>query len=205
MARSRPSAPLAGVGTVLVMIGFLHGVVRHSATGQVLVDVSGVGYVVHTPTNPVVGTTVELWVSTLVREDAITLYGFATLEQQATFDALRAVSGIGPGTAVSLLRELGDAEIHRAVHAKDSETLTRVRGVGEKAAVRIITMVKLPEQRNGTETAVITEIDRDALAALETLGYSRGEARVALSAATAAGADTTETLITFALEHLRQS
>jgi Holliday junction DNA helicase RuvA len=183
------------------MIGYLSGTAK-VLQGVVVVVASGVGYRVNTPATIIDGATVSMYVTTVVREDAITLYGFTSTEDQELFDALRAVSGVGPTSALALLRDLGSTEIVRAVTVKDHRLLTKARGVGAKVAERIVSMVKLPTGIADV-TAFDAPADVDAISVLETLGYERGQARIAVASARERGANDTTVLVTDALATLR--
>jgi Holliday junction DNA helicase RuvA len=121
------------------MIARLRGTVVGRAGDATVVDIHGVGYAVHLPASfvAVTDSTVLLHVSTQVREDAITLYGFATPEERETFDLLHSASGVGPRTALAILGHLDLAELRRALADGDIKVLTRVPGVGKKIAERL--------------------------------------------------------------------
>jgi Holliday junction DNA helicase RuvA len=188
--------------TVNSMIGYLAGTAK-VIQSTVLVLCNGVGYRVNTPSNLVDGAPVSLHVTTVVREDAITLYGFLTNVEQDLFDALRSVSGVGPTSALALLRDLGFNEIIRAVNLKDYRMLTKARGVGAKVAERIVSMVKLPIGFADIP-AFDAPADLDAITVLETLGFERGQARIAVASARELGASETSTIVKDALASLRE-
>lgn len=128
------------------MIALLRGNLLSRTGGYGVIDVGGVGYQVFA-TN----TTLERWagddevtahVSTQVREDSITLYGFATDQDRDAFLVLIGVSGVGPKMALSALDSLGLAELHKAVEADDVRTLTSISGVGKKTAQRLALELK---------------------------------------------------------------
>lgn len=174
------------------MIGYLRGTV--AASGRVVIDGSGVGWQVQSAVPLVDGSVVDLHITTVVREDAITLYAFEDDDQRRCFDALTKVSGIGPGIALTILRALTPGELVAAVEAKDVTAFSRVKGVGAKAAEKIITMIKLP-----TDVAGVA-VD-ELVGALEALGYDSIEAKVALAQARAT-TDTDEDALKAALAML---
>ena len=132
-----------------VMIGRLHGVVvSESADGTAVIDVHGVGYEVSVPlgtfgrTARDAGGAVTLLVVTNVREDAITLFGFANERERACFRALTAVAGIGPRIAIAVLGSLPPNELAAAVARGDVKRLQAVPGVGRRLAERLALELK---------------------------------------------------------------
>lgn len=128
------------------MIAFLYGSVAGFATGAVEIDVAGVGYLVNVPF-PVladlrVGESVKLLTHMVVREDAMTLFGFVTSEQKSIFQDLISVSGVGPKLALSILSSLDAEQIKRAVVAGDIDALTAVPGIGKRGAQRMVLELK---------------------------------------------------------------
>ncbi len=128
------------------MIGRLTGTVAtEEADGAVVLDVQGVGYEVSTPLGTVGraralgdGDRVTLHVHTHVREDALTLFGFASLSDRSAFRALIGVSNVGPKIALAVLSALGADELARAVSAGDAGRLHAISGVGAKTAHRLL-------------------------------------------------------------------
>lgn len=157
------------------MIGYLRGVSR----GGGIVDVGGVGYLVRTVQDLPAGDEVELHVHTQVREDAITLFGFAEDRERALFETLLRVNGVGAGTVLALLRSLGSSGLVDAIRRKDAKALAAVKGVGPKLADKIILLTSLPDTGAGdTRTG-------DVIAALTSLGWDRQAATGAATAAVA--------------------
>ena len=131
------------------MIGRLSGrVVEESADGTVVVDVSGVGYEVAVPLGTIGRATLDpsgpvtLFVHTHVREDALSLYGFATREDRAAFRALIGISNIGPKIAMSILSVLSATELAVVIARGEAARLTAIPGVGKKTAERLILELK---------------------------------------------------------------
>jgi Holliday junction DNA helicase RuvA len=118
------------------MIARLRGTFVGRAGAASIIDVNGVGYAVHVPqsVNLVLDDLVVLHISTQVREDAITLYGFPSAEEREAFDLLHSVTKVGPKTALALLGQLDVESIGRAIAHEDVFALTRVPGVGKKTA-----------------------------------------------------------------------
>jgi Holliday junction DNA helicase RuvA len=155
--------------------------------GRAVIDVRDVGYAVYAPLRDVEAwagaSSVEIWVSTDVREDAITLYGFSTDLDRVAFERLRLVDGVGPKVALSALDALGLATLVRAVEADDLTTLTRIPGVGKKLAQRLALELKgkLPATFEAGPASVVAVPEEDTLVlALARLGYNRAEIARAL-------------------------
>ena len=164
------------------MIGKLAGRLAAKHPPQVLVDVNGVSYELDVPMStfyglPAVGEAVTLYTHLQVREDAHTLYGFATLEERAAFRQLIRISGIGARTALSVLSGLSVGELAQAVALQEAGRLVKVPGIGKKTAERL-----LLELKGKLDAAAATGQPQaaDALNALVALGYSDKEALTAL-------------------------
>ena len=194
------------------MIGWLRGVLRERETSGVIVDVGGVGYVVRCPMStflelPKVGEVVELLVTTHVREDAITLFGFGTLGERELFDRLNSVSGVGPRMALGALSALGAASLARCIAEGDTRALAGVPGIGKKTAERIVidlrdkmdalAMAPKAKVRGGPESATA-----DVVSALVNLGYHERVAGKAVSDAHQDGAVGFEALLREALTRM---
>jgi Holliday junction DNA helicase RuvA len=174
------------------MIGKLTGLVDSSGEDWAIVDVSGVGYLVHcsgrTLANlPGVGEPVSLLIETHVREDHIHLYGFLQDSERDWFLLLSTVQGVGSRMALAILSALPPSELIQAIAAQDKSTLTRANGVGPKLAGRIVTELKdkagklafgpVAALAGGTAAQVgVPVLSEDAISALVNLGYQRGEA-----------------------------
>jgi Holliday junction DNA helicase RuvA len=130
------------------MIAHLTGELLGQGLDRLVVDVSGVGYEVSVPLGtqgrlkPREDGRVSLHIHTSVREDAIQLFGFATMEEKRTFDKLISVSGVGPKMALSVLSMLSPTELVKAIEGNDVKALTRISGVGLKTAQRMILELK---------------------------------------------------------------
>lgn len=178
------------------MIARLRGELLHRTSEAVVVDVGGVGYEVHFPEAhhhrlPRLGEEVVLQIHTVVREDAISLYGFLDAAEKELFLLLMGVSGVGPKLARNALSAATPAEISRAIAAGDVGRLKQLPGVGKKTAERLCLELKdkvdfIPLGITPA-TAVVTppeafgdQPSRDALSALMNLGYPAARARQAL-------------------------
>ena len=173
------------------MIAKLKGVVDAVDTDSAIVDVGGVGYLVSasakTLRNLVVGEPATVLVETIVREDAIALYGFLATAERDWFRILTTVQGVGARVALSILSTLSPDEIARAIAAGDRASLSRPTGVGAKLAARLATELKdkaaafgvAPAPGRATDTAapaVAASVNEDAVSALVNLQYRRVEA-----------------------------
>ena len=160
------------------MIGYLRGI----ALSADCVDVAGVGYVVSCPRGLTAGQEAELWVTTVMREDSTTLYGFHDKGEQAVFTALLKVNGVGPRMALDIVGTLGVAGTVTAVRNSDVAVLRSVKGVGPKAASMILASAVMPQvaiQASEMES-VADVVDPEAgaaIAALVSLGIVHAQAR----------------------------
>ncbi len=178
------------------MIGRLTGRLAAKAPDQVLVDVSGVGYVVHIPLStfyelPEVENPVSLWVHTHVREDTLALYGFLTERERSLFLLLLGVAGIGPKVALTVLSGIPPTELASALRNQDVRRLVAIPGVGKKTAERMVLELAekaasfAAEPAAAAPAAVAAE---DVVSALVNLGYRRSEADKAVDTIARAGA-----------------
>jgi len=171
------------------LIAKLKGVVDTVDADSTIVDVGGVGYLVSASSRTLrelaAGDRVTVLVETIVREDAIALYGFLETAERDWFRILTTVQGVGARVALSILSTLSPDEIARAIAAQDRATLSRPAGVGAKLAARLATELKDKAAAFGVApTSKIAEmasmpagsINEDAVSALVNLGYKRVEA-----------------------------
>ena len=172
------------------MIAKLKGVVESVDDGSAVIDVNGVGYLVsassRTLRDLVVGQPATVLVETIVREDAIALYGFLETAERDWFRILTTVQGVGARVALSILSTLSPDEIARAIAAGDKASLSRPAGVGPKLAARLATELKdkaaafgvapTPSRAAAAAPAAPASINEDAVSALVNLGYRRVEA-----------------------------
>src|SRR5579884_2865754 len=140
------------------MIAHLRGIVLEKHPNQVIVEAGGVGYDVQIPIStytsiPREGSAVALRIYTHVREDALLLFGFATVEEKLVFERLIAVSGIGPKLAVTVLSGLPTPELVAAIRGGDVQRLVRIPGVGKKTAERIV--LELKDKLVGVEAGAV--------------------------------------------------
>jgi Holliday junction DNA helicase RuvA len=169
------------------MIGLIRGEIFEKGDDHLLVDVNGVGYVVHVPTDlldRLDGGYVTLHTHMHVRETEMTLYGFADREQLELFRTLLGVQGIGPKVALSILSHVPIETLRQAVAREEAALLARVPGIGPKKARQIVFALrdKIEFEDVWSAGPVISDADNEVIAALTTLGYSVAEAQAALRA-----------------------
>jgi holliday junction DNA helicase RuvA len=177
------------------VIAALRGRILEKSPNRVVVDVNGVGYEVSVPLSTFYGlgepgSDTALRIHTHVREDALSLYGFATALEQDLFTRLIDVSGIGPKVALAVLSGMEPLELMRAIERSDVARLTNIPGVGKKTSERIVLELKdrLPRVQMATVGAGIADAESstvrdDVLSALVNLGYHRPLAEKAAAAA----------------------
>lgn len=166
------------------MIAFLNGRLAAIDAGAVIIDVGGVGYRVQVPLSlinslPEPGGQIMLHTHLAVREDDISLYGFKERGELEYFLKLLNVSGVGPKGALAVLTLFSPGELGQAIVNEDIPALTRAPGIGKKTAGRIILELKdkIPVAAlTGVPGRIQAGLLNDAVAALETLGYSTQEA-----------------------------
>lgn len=170
------------------MIGRLKGELLEVGGGLAVVDCGGVGYEVALPETafqqlPAEGEIVSLFTRQIFREDAVTLYGFATEFQRRVFDLLLEVKGCGPRIALALIGQVGAEQVATAIVAQDARSLTAASGVGARLAERILLELKDKMSAEQFQQRVIGQIGKskptvadELVDALMSLGYRRGEA-----------------------------
>lgn len=180
------------------MIGKLKGVVDSAGEDFAIIDVQGVGYLVHcswrTLQNlPKPGEPVSLAIETQLREDDIRLFGFASEAEREWFRLLQSVQGVGPKAALAIQSVLDAARLAAAIVGQDRTAIARAAGVGPKLAARIIAELKEKALAAGVAEKAGVELAggsapavKDALSALVNLGYARPQAEAAVAAAAAA-------------------
>ena len=129
------------------MIGRISGKLNYVSADHILVDVSGVGYILHvtqtTLTNlPKLGNTVSLFTELVVKEDLLQLVGFITVTEKEWYKLLTSVQGVGSKAALALLSQLSISSISRAILLEDTTTITSVQGIGPKIAKRLVVELK---------------------------------------------------------------
>lgn len=194
------------------MIGYLKGKVKYLAPEFVLLEVNGVGYEVicsGAAFSKLSGASEgEVYTYMQVKEDGVSLFGFADMQEKGLFLKLTSVQGVGAKMAISLLSSMRPSDISEAIATADSKRLSAVKGLGKKTAERIILELhgKISadellggESVGGRVSALPTEEDDDAVAALMGLGFTKQESARAVERAKSAGARTVEDIIAAAL------
>ncbi|HEY1955542.1 MAG TPA: Holliday junction branch migration protein RuvA [Polyangiaceae bacterium] len=178
------------------MIGRLTGRVVHEEPDAVVLDVQGVGYEITVPLGTLGRATrtdaglVTLFVHTHVREDALSLFGFASETDRIAFRTLIGVSNVGPKIAIAVLSQLPSEELARAVSRSDVARLTAIQGVGKKTAERLVLELKDKLQAKiGAPAAASNAVQKIPSGqgellhdALVRMGYRPSEAERALAA-----------------------
>ena len=177
------------------MIASLRGNILEKHPNRIVVDVNGVGYEVFVPLSTFyglgdTGSAITVRIHTHVREDALLLYGFATLLEQELFERLISVSGIGPKVALTVLSGIEPLDLIRAIERGDLARLTAIPGVGKKTSERIVLELKdrLPRPQAvavaaGDAASDAPIVRDDVVSALVNLGYHRPLAEKAADAA----------------------
>jgi Holliday junction DNA helicase RuvA len=162
------------------MIARLFGRIADKQPNRLIVDVNGVGYDVQVPLSTYyvtsdVGGEMALRIHTHVREDQLSLYGFATDLELTMFEKLIAVSGIGPKVALAVLSGIEPRDLAGAIQRNDIARLTAIPGVGKKTAERICVELRdrLPKAIEATPASPEDSLREDLISALANLGYHR--------------------------------
>ncbi|HEX2257700.1 MAG TPA: Holliday junction branch migration protein RuvA [Afifellaceae bacterium] len=203
------------------MIGKLRGVVDSIGTDWAIIDVGGVGYLVHcsTPTLQAlagIGEPATLAIETHVREDEIRLFGFSGEAERELFRLLHSVQGVGARLALAILGALKPAELASAIALQDKAMVARAPGVGQKLAGRICAELKdkapaftaadpaLARFQTALGDRAAPQPASDAVSALVNLGYGQAQASAAVATAMRAAGEEAETaaLIRLGLKEL---
>lgn len=195
------------------MIAGLRGTIDAKLPDALLVDVSGVVYRVGTSATTLaetggIGEPVRLRTHLFVREDQLSLYGFAGADELRLFETLIAVTGVGPRLACAILSRIPTDLLFATIANENAELLATVPGVGKKTAARLILELrgKLPALSDGASSARPTvDGDAEAVEALRSLGYTLAEAHGALLKAGPEPSATTEERVLSALRALAEA
>lgn len=164
------------------MIGYIKGEIIYSCDKYVILGTNGVGYKIYilpeATSATSEGETIEFWTHLAVKEDALDLYGFLTRQELEFFKLLIGISGIGPKGALGIMGVASIQTLSAAINTGDSSYLTKVSGIGQKNAQKIILELQgkikniIPENETAT-----THENIDVIDALKSLGYTEQEAR----------------------------
>lgn len=194
------------------MIGWLSGIiVDKQHPGKIVLNVNGVGYDLETSLTTFFKIEshtdkVSLHVHTVVREDALLLYGFADLDERALFRALIKVNGVGPKVAIAILSSISPEDFIQCILQQNTHMLTKLPGIGKKTAERLVVEMKDSVQQFSTASQSTPQIlpsmsqQEEAISALEALGYKPQEA-VTLIRKIDDGQKSSEQLIRLALQY----
>jgi Holliday junction DNA helicase RuvA len=169
------------------MIATLEGILEYRGDDSVIINVGGIGFRVYVPasTSSQLGAVkgrVSLYTHLHVREDNISLYGFASSEELTLFKSLISVTGIGTKLALALLSALNPERLVMAIISGDIDLLSQTPGIGKKMASRLVVELKGKLEKDWKEVALPLAPERaDVIAALTGLGYSITEATKAIS------------------------
>ena len=190
------------------MIATLEGTLQYRSVDSIIVSVQGIGFQVYVPGSTLsrlgaINNKVFLYTHLNVKEDNISLYGFASCQEQILFKNFISVSGVGPKLALSLLSSLSVEQLTMAILSDNVDLIDQVPGVGKKVANRIVVELKgkLEQDLEGTILPLAQE-DSDAIAALTSLGYSLREATQAVSSLASSSELSLEEKIRTALSQL---
>ena len=190
------------------MIASLHGTVESLGSGWAIINVNGIGLQVYLPTSTLstlgtIGKEVYLNTHLVMREDSITLYGFASSEEMGLFQTLMSVSGIGPKLALATLSALSVEQASLAIATGNVDLLRMVPGIGKKTAERLILELKdkVGAGLIATSATQLVQGNTDVLAALTSLGYSISEASRAVATLPPEETLSLEEKVKLALQH----
>jgi Holliday junction DNA helicase RuvA len=203
------------------MIGKLKGIIDSYGEDSIVLDVNGVGYLVHCSARtlqelPGAGQPATLAIETHVREDHIRLYGFLTDVEREWFRLLQTVQGVGAKVSLAVLGTLKPAELASAIALRDKAMVARTPGVGPKVAERIVTELKDKAPAFADVDPAVVRLSgavddkrapapvADAVSALVNLGYGQPQAAAAIAAATRSAGEHADTkqLIRLGLKEL---
>jgi len=191
------------------MIATLRGEISQIEENALILEVGGVGLRVFVPatlrTRSKAGEAVLLYTHLVVREDALTLYGFESQADRELFNLLLGVDGVGPKVALSVLSSMSLDAVQRAVFADEAELLSRVPGVGKKTAQKMALHLKdkLRPTDALAQVASMSDTDGEVLAALTALGYSVIEAQTAIQSISKDAPDDVEERLRLALQYFQ--
>ena len=197
------------------MISYIKGTLEDTMEDGIIIENNGIGYDIKTTSRllmglPKRGSQMKIYTYLYVREDALSLFGFADKEELQTFQLLIGINGIGPKAALAILSTLSVNELRFAVLSQDVKTISRAPGIGKKSAERLIIELKdkmkledaLKWEEEPMEEEKTEDSKTEATLALVSLGYSNAEALRAISSIEGSEAMDTESLLKLALKKL---
>lgn len=191
------------------MIASIRGIIQSIGIDHLIVETGGVGLLIYAPRSTLnivgqIGSETFLHTLLIVREDALTLYGFSDPAQRNLFEQLIGVSGVGPKIALNLLSSGSPDEIQKSIAGGDIARLARVPGIGKKTAERIVLELRGKidlRQPAGTNPGNVSTLDRELTDILISLGYSATEAAAAIAALPGDAPQTLEERLRLALRY----
>ena len=197
------------------MYAYIKGTLEEKSTDSIVVETAGIGYKIYVSEHTMaklgeIGEKVKIYTHYHVREDNISLYGFMSNEELKMFELLLQVSGIGAKTAIAMLSNITPSKFALAIISNDLKTLTKIPGIGNKSAQRMVLELK---DKLKTETAIegadeevlVQQNNNESISeagqALQILGYNKGEIAKIFDKIETHNL-TTEELIKEALKHL---
>lgn len=198
------------------MISLINGVVRSIATEKVIIEVGGVGLAVSVTTQTSsqlnIGVPVQLFTTLIVREDALTLFGFLDEESRSTFELVQTVTGIGPKVALAIMGSHSPQTLAAAIAQEDISAIEKVPGIGRKGAQRLILELKgkISDFGSGHKSSHHQPVWREQLtAALVSLGFTAKDSDSAINSVIAeygeTGVEPTEVELSELLKKALQS
>lgn len=197
------------------MISYIKGTLEDTMEDGIIIENNGIGYDIKTTVRllmglPKRGSQMKIYTYLYVREDALSLFGFADKEELQTFQLLIGINGIGPKAALAILSTLSVNELRFAVLSQDVKTISKAPGIGKKSAERLIIELKdkmkledaLKWEEEPMEEEKTEDSKTEATLALVSLGYSNAEALRAISSIEGSEAMDTESLLKLALKKL---
>ncbi|WP_322820638.1 Holliday junction branch migration protein RuvA [Chloroflexus sp.] len=191
------------------MIASIRGIIQSIGIDHLIVETGGVGLLIYAPRSTLnavgqIGNETFLYTLLIVREDALTLYGFSDPAQRNLFEQLIGVSGVGPKIALNLLSSGSPDEIQKSIAGGDIARLARVPGIGKKTAERIVLELRGKidlRQPAGITPGNVSTLDRELTDILISLGYSATEAAAAIASLPGDAPPTLEERLRLALRY----
>ncbi|MGB9736946.1 Holliday junction branch migration protein RuvA [Chloroflexus sp.] len=191
------------------MIASIRGVIQSIGNDYLIVETGGIGFLIYAPRSTLsavgtVGSDIFLHTVLIVREDALTLYGFSDNAQRNLFEQLIGVSGVGPKLALSLLSSGTPDEVRSMIAGGDVARLARVPGIGKKTAERIVLELRGKidfRQLTASGSTSVSTLDRELSEILVSLGYSAAEAAAAIASLPSDAPPTLEERLRLALRY----
>ena len=189
------------------MISAIEGRLANKSADHIVLTIGGIGVEVCAPFSTIEKLQADhvcLHTRLVVREDSLTLYGFATTSERDLFDAFLKISGIGPRLAIAILSTMSVDNIHSAVRSDRPELISRVPGIGKKTAQKIVLELqdKIPSALEAAPLGEEGDTNAEIMDALTALGYSVVEAQTAIQSIPLDAPDSVEARVMIALRNL---